>query len=287
MFYLLGLLHVLKNGKVCIIENISEGIASSELTVLRPSNNVLPRYLFYFVHMHRIKQFAVSQMMGTTGRQRVPDYVFKKDLHFEFPVIPEQQKIVAILSKVDELIQKIDQIIMQTQRLKKGLMQRLFTKGIEHNKFRPVKSLFGKFEEIPEDWICTKLNKIAKFRQGLQIEKVKRYKQGGKNRIKLIKITDFYSDRQSDEYIDILSSSKQSVICDKDDILVARTGNTLGLVLTDVAGVFHNNTFALDRNREMLDKMFFYYLLTSPRVQSYMKIISTRTGQPDLTHNEF
>jgi hypothetical protein len=41
--------------------------------------------------MHRKKQSAISQMMGTTGRQRVPDYVFKKDLHFEFPVIPEQR----------------------------------------------------------------------------------------------------------------------------------------------------------------------------------------------------
>jgi type I restriction enzyme, S subunit len=106
-----------ENGKVCLIENFSgQGIASSELTVLRATDKVIPRYLFYYVQTHRIKQFAISQMMGTTGRQRVPDFVFKKDLNFELPPLYEQQKIAAILSKVDELIQKTDQVIEQTQR---------------------------------------------------------------------------------------------------------------------------------------------------------------------------
>ena len=59
------------------------------------------------------------------------------------------------------------------------------------------------------------------------------------------------------------------------------------MVLTNKEGVFHNNTFALDYDHEIYDKMFFYYYLTNPNVQSYMRIISTRTGQPDLTHNEF
>jgi type I restriction enzyme, S subunit len=76
----------------------------------------------------------------------------------------------------------------------------------------------------------------------LQIAKVQRYKQGGNGRLKLIKVMDF-SEKESDEYIDI--PSKRSVICHKDDILIARTG-TLGLVLTNVEGVFHNNTFAID-----------------------------------------
>ena len=72
---------------------------------------------------------------------------------------------------------------------------------------------------------------------------------------------DFGSEIKSDEYIEIPSQSR-SVICNKDDIIIARTG-TLGLVLTNVEGVFHNNTFALDYDRNILDKMFFYYYLTA------------------------
>jgi type I restriction enzyme S subunit len=33
--------------------------------------------------------------------------------------------------------------------------------------------------------------------------------------------------------------------------------------------------------------MFFYYYLSAPHVQSFIKIISTRTSQSDLTHREF
>ena len=57
------------------------------------------------------------------------------------PSIKEQQKIASILSNVDELIQKTEQIIEQTQRLKKGLMQRLLTKGIGHTKFKENRTM--------------------------------------------------------------------------------------------------------------------------------------------------
>ena len=68
-----------------------------------------------------------------------------KVLKIPVPPIAEQQKIASILSNVDELIQKTDQIIEQTQRLKKGLMQRLLTKGIGHTKFKE-----NKIGQIPE-----------------------------------------------------------------------------------------------------------------------------------------
>jgi type I restriction enzyme, S subunit len=68
-------------------------------------------------------------------------------VRFPCPPISEQHKIASILSKVDELIQKTDQIIEQIQRLKKGLMRKLLTKGIGHNKFK--KTSIG---EIPEEW---------------------------------------------------------------------------------------------------------------------------------------
>jgi type I restriction enzyme S subunit len=151
-----------ENGKICIIEDFPDyGIASSELTVLRPSSKVLPRYLFYFVQSHRIKQYAISQMMGTTGRQRVPDRVFKKDLNFELPHINEQLKIIHIISNIHSLIQKTDQVIEQTQKLKKGLMQKLLTKGIGHTRFKKVRYVFGRSIEIPGNWKVVKVNDIT------------------------------------------------------------------------------------------------------------------------------
>ena len=45
-----------------------------------------------------------------------------------FPPLSEQQKIAAILSTVDEQISTTDKIIEKSKELKKGLMQRLFSK---------------------------------------------------------------------------------------------------------------------------------------------------------------
>ena len=156
-----------ENGKSCIVEQFPrKGLVSSELTVLRASEKVFPKYLYYYMKTHRVRQFAISQMMGTTGRQRVPDHVFKKDLHFELPSLPEQQKIASILSNVDSLINQTQKEIEQTQKLKKGLMQKLLTRGIGHTKFKKVKSLFGKCEEIPEDWELQNTSSIMKITMG-------------------------------------------------------------------------------------------------------------------------
>jgi len=117
-----------ENGKTALMENFKGvGIASSELTVLRPGPKVLPRYLFYYVKSHRIRQFAISQMLGTTNRQRVPEYVFEKDLNFELPPIKEQKKIVSILSNIDSQIEQKKKIHSKFVQLKRGQMQKLLT----------------------------------------------------------------------------------------------------------------------------------------------------------------
>lgn len=129
-----------ENGKVALMDNFEgKGIGSSELTILRPTSKVDPRYLYYYVKSHRIREFAISQMMGTTGRQRVPDFVFKKDLKFELPPLKEQQKIALILSNLDSLMEINRNLVGQTletknykkiknlEKIKRGLMQKLLT----------------------------------------------------------------------------------------------------------------------------------------------------------------
>ena len=159
-----------ENGKTCIVENFKKKeIVSSELTVLRPSKSVFPKYLYYYVKSERIRQFAISQMSGSTGRQRVPDHVFKKHLNFELPSISEQQKIASILTNIDSLIDSYDKIIESISKLKQGLMQQLLAKGISHKKFKKVKWYFGKEIEIPDTWNVSKLFDLIKIRYGVDI----------------------------------------------------------------------------------------------------------------------
>lgn len=62
----------------------------------------------------------------------------------------EQQKIAKILELMDEDIAKTQKVIKATEKLKKGLMQQLFTRGIGHTKFKKTK-----LGEIPEEWKIT------------------------------------------------------------------------------------------------------------------------------------
>ena len=83
------------------------------------------------------------------------NHLYQKDfVNFHFPIPPytEQHKIASILGTVDDAINKYDEIIVQTKRLKQGLMQQLLTKGIGHEKFKKVRWYFGKTIEIPEEW---------------------------------------------------------------------------------------------------------------------------------------
>ncbi|WP_297556596.1 restriction endonuclease subunit S [Thermococcus sp.] len=75
------------------------------------------------------------------------------------PPLPEQRKIAEILRTVDEAIEKTDEAIERTERLKKGLMQRLLTRGIKHERFK--KTELG---EIPEEWQVVRLEEVAERR---------------------------------------------------------------------------------------------------------------------------
>ena len=54
------------------------------------------------------------------------------------PPVREQRKIAAILSSVDDAIEKTLAVIDQVQVVKKGLMQELLTRGLpgRHTKFK-------------------------------------------------------------------------------------------------------------------------------------------------------
>jgi len=96
-----------------------------------------------------------------------------KSLVIPLPPLPEQQKIAEILSTVDKAIEKADEAIEKTQRLKKGLMHELLT-----GRWQTVDSKQGKREfkdteigRIPKEWDVVQLSQV--------VEKIKRGPFGG------------------------------------------------------------------------------------------------------------
>lgn len=153
-----------ENGKTALVNGLNTylGFGSTEFIVLSPLEDKLNSiFLFYCVKWNRYRNKAISRMVGTTGRQRVPNEFFKEELEILLPPLPEQQKIADILSSVDEAISKTAAIIEQTEKVKKGLMQELLTKGIGHTKFKQTE-----IGEIPEEWGIASIIDVSVFQPG-------------------------------------------------------------------------------------------------------------------------
>jgi type I restriction enzyme S subunit len=84
-----------------------------------------------------------------------------QDLEVFAPPLPEQQKIAAILTSVDEVIEKTQSQINKLQDLKKATMNELLSKGIGHTEFKD-----SELGRIPKSWDTPLLDKVSKRGSG-------------------------------------------------------------------------------------------------------------------------
>ena len=133
----------------------------------------------------------------------------------------------------------------------------------------------------PTDWRRVKLGEICKVNQGLQIPISERFSEPGKNR-KIYITTQYLNGKSEPEYIQNFS---KSVVCNSDEILMTRTGNS-GLVITGAEGVFHNNFFKVKPSKDIISKLLIYNLL-SPYIQYKLLKLAGASTIPDLNHGDF
>ena len=75
-------------------------------------------------------------------------------LRIPLPPLREQRKIAAILSSVDDAIEKTQAVIDQVQVVKRGLMQELLTRGLpeRHTEFKQTE-----IGRLPAEWEVVEL----------------------------------------------------------------------------------------------------------------------------------
>ncbi|MDP9288803.1 MAG: restriction endonuclease subunit S [Thermoproteota archaeon] len=156
---------------MCVSTTVSERLDytfSNHITRIRVKKNRIFPHWVYLLFLRYKERFVFRAICHTHVGQSGIGKAELQNLRIFFPPINEQQNIASILSKVDELIQKTDHIIEQTQRLKKGLMQRLLTKGIGHTKHKRIKSVYHTYEEIPEEWQLISIDKMIKNKDDIK-----------------------------------------------------------------------------------------------------------------------
>lgn len=140
-----------------------------------------------------------------------------------------------------------------------------------------------RFKEFSGEWQEKKLGDVTKINQGLQIAISERYTKKVPNSYFYI-TNEFLRYGTKKQYY--IVNPPKSVVCEPDDILMTRTGNT-GQVVTDVSGAFHNNFFKVKMDDKKLARKFLYYFLTSKPTQNLILRLAGTSTIPDLNHGDF
>lgn len=245
---------------------IGRGLAAIRTEKSYLNNN----FLFYYLNQSKNRFESIS--MGSTFKA-----IRKGELEkfiIPIPPLPEQQKIAEILSTADQAIQKSTEIIAKTERLKKGMIQKLFTEGIGHVEFK--NSPIGK---IPLEWKILGLNSIGDFQYGYTTS-AEEMDTG----TKFLRITDIEKDGSINWekvpycHIDQEEFKKYELI--PGDILFARIGATSGktgfIDENKLKSVFASYLIRLKTKENFSSKFIFYYT-QSPFYWS--QVLRQREGQ--------
>jgi len=232
---------------------------------IMPNDTIDIEFLYYwFLYFKKQwKKFAKP----TTQANLTAEIV--KNTKLPLPPLPEQKAIAKILSTVDEAIQKVDEAIAKTERLKKGLMQKLLTKGIGHKEFKYSKELGC---EIPREWEVTKLKDVI------------RYKKGKKPKIMI--------EEQKEGYLPYLTADnlrtgvftqwaredEDVVKVDKNDIILIWDGFYCGFTFRGFEGIL-SSTMVKVEPRPGINENFLFYVL-----KTHFRELNTKISGMYLKH---
>lgn len=212
------------------------------------------------------------------------------------PSFPEQRKIAAILSAVDDKLGVIARQIEATQTLKQGLMQTLFSRGvgtqdstgrwIPHTEFKDTE-----LGEIPLGWECRNLGGVLTQRPeyGANASAVQ---FDAENSIRYLRITDIdeYGRLRPDSIKAIPKDAAQGYLLQDGDLLIARSGNTVGksILYRDCMGecAFAGYLLRFRLNQSALVEFVSAYL-TSDTYWAWVKASVKVGAQPNINAQQY
>lgn len=145
---------------------------SNHFTRIRFTKEVLPEWiLFHFITLWE-KGFFKSVAIRHVGQSAVHTK-YLTNLKLPLPPLSEQKKIAEILSTVDKAVEKVEEDIDKTKRLKKGLMQELLTGRWNTVDGRHGKRDFKQTEigRIPKEWEVVTIADVADVKGGKRLPK--------------------------------------------------------------------------------------------------------------------
>lgn len=278
----------------CAFGVVPEELENLETTADVPAfdcDGVNPYFMFYTAIQPRFYEKNGMIADGSRKAKRIHADTFL-DMPFFVPSLKEQNKIVNLLSELDNLITLHQRKCDETKQLKKFMLQKMFPKNGEKNpKIR--------FEGFTDDWEQRKVGDqmYIKSRIGWQALTKQEYLSEGD--YYLITGTDIDEtthrvDLKRSYYVSKERYEMDSKIQVKEgDIIVTKDG-TIGKVAMvtglDKPATLNSHLFVLRDMSGKLDNHFLLHILNSHMFNHFVKSTktgSTLTGLPQKTFVEF
>ncbi|WP_345859885.1 restriction endonuclease subunit S [Shewanella algae] len=155
-----------RKGSIGNIHYVDKPFWTIDTTFYVEAKNCDTKWLYYLFSSLNIEKLNEATGVPSLSRNNIYAQMLKAPSDQK-----EQQKIAEVLSTVDKKIDLIDQKIAETEKLKTGLMQKLFSEGVgvqDENGNRQPHTEFqdSPFGKVPKCWLKVSLENIASVERG-------------------------------------------------------------------------------------------------------------------------
>jgi type I restriction enzyme S subunit len=262
----------MENGKAALVRGLEHQIAfgSTEFHVLRPTEEVDAKYLFYMIWNPVFRHQAAIKMTGSAGQKRVPTS-FLEQFEIPLPKLEEQKRIVAILDKADSIRRKRQEALSHVSTLIASRFLEVFGDPVGN----PRKWKLGTFDDQ-----VTLLQYGPRFFNEAYVEA---------DGIRIVRITDLDFQGRLDysamPLMDVSDEDRQKFVLKPGDLLLARSGATVGkTALIDdrapecIAGAY----FIRMRFKDAVRPLYVQMVLRSKLVQQMIASRSQQSAQQNF-----
>lgn len=239
-------------GQVYYWDSDEKIVLSQRLFGIRTTNNVVDRYVYYYMTSSFFQNELDSRATGTTVKGlRQPELL---KCNVSLPSYKEQTAVANILSSLDEKIEVNNQINKTLENMAQELFKRWFLDfEFPNEEGEPYQSSGGEMVEselgmIPKGWKSYELRDFFKFVKGKKPKKIEEFEFPGSLKYLTIDVLS----RKSLLY----ASNEKMIEADKNNVLMVMDGASSGTVYYGQKGIVGSTLAKLELTNNGLSNQF-------------------------------
>ncbi len=282
--FLISKRQIVHGASATVPKTLDGSIVSNEYLVLNGTDKLNIKFLSLISELPLMYNHYYLSSYGVDKEKLVFNVNDWKKRKVKIPSIQEQNQIVLFVHSLKEIIQRSEQELDLLKQTKQGFLQKMFPK--EGESVPEVR-----FPGFSGEWGLLTLGDITnKFEYGLNASATN---YDGKNRY--IRITDIDDHSRNLINNNLTSpntdlSLSQSYLLNQGDILIARTGASVGksYIYDSSDGIAYFAGFLI--RMRLLNNYHPYFIFQNTlteKYRTYINITSQRSGQPGVNAKEY